>query len=90
MIASSAARTPTLDEKKNETSRAKNFDTSTAQLTATATACIPLTRGGRLLLEAFCQMPTTFTLAGGVGYHIVQGSRARRDARPRPHLDNVR
>jgi hypothetical protein len=64
---------------------AKNFDTSTAQLTAAVTTCIPLTPGGRLLLEAFCQMPTTFTLAGGVGYHIVQGSRARRDARP--HLE---
>jgi hypothetical protein len=59
------------------TSRAKNFDTSTAQLTATATACMPLIPGGRLLLEAFCQMLTTFTL--------VQGSRVRRDARP--HLE---
>jgi NAD(P) transhydrogenase len=59
----------TMDE-KNEISRAKNFNTS-AQLTA----CMPLILGlGMSSPEvAFCQMFTTFTLAGVVGYQIVWG-----------------
>ena len=64
MIASSAARTPTLDEKKNDLPRQelRHLDGASPEVSRRAYRSPPEV--------AFCQMPTTFTLAGIVGYHI--------------------